>query len=566
MIVKTFTAHPLTFSYSHLLILSFFVLVILSTATQSHAQQQGQGRIDSLLSQLPQTSEDTNKVKLLNDLSFTYNSIDPEEGLKYGNEGLQLAEKLNWKKGMAHANRSIGVNYAYGKSDYQQALEYYFKGLKLSEEVGDKKSEARILSNIGVVYWYQSDYPKALKFYFDALRIDEETGNKDGTAGTLGNIGIVYNSQENYPKALEYMLKANSIDEAAGNKSGVASNTGNIGELYRRLSDFDKALEYDLKALRLYEELGNRNGIARNLGNIGAIYTEKRKFADALEYYLRSLKISKELGLKIGIAINLGNIGSTYLEMANDSGKVKNKMALQQAKMYTDSAIVIFKEIGDLNTLSSNYDRLSQIQSLLGDNKSALESYKQYTLFKDSVFNIEKDKKLTETAMQYEFDKKEAATKAAQEKKDILQRNIRNSIIAGAIVLLLLLIVLISRYRYKQKINKELAAAYENLKATQEQLVQSEKMAAFGVLATRMAHEIQNPLNFVNNFSQISQELVHEMISSSDERHKKENADILISNLQKINHHGNRAAGIIDRLQEHARAGTAQEFFEQQKR
>jgi len=89
-------------------------------------------------------------------------------------------------------------------------------------------------------------------------------------------------------------------------------------------------------------------------------------------------------------------------------------------------------------------------------------------------------------------------------------------------------------------------------------------MAAFGVLATRMAHEIQNPLNFVNNFSQISQELVHEVISSHDEGSKKESAGILISNLEKINHHGNRAAGIINKLQEHARSGKAQEFFEEE--
>jgi len=544
--------------------------VILITTRPSQAQLQGQARIDSLLIQLPKSMEDTNKVKLLTDLSFTYNSIDPDEGLKFGKMGLELAGKLNWKKGMANANRTIGVNYAYGKSDYQRSLEYYLKGLELFEEVGDKLGTARILSNIGVVYWYQSDYPKALKYYFDALKIDEETGNKDGMAGTLGNIGIVYNSQENYPKALEYMLKANAIDEAAGNKSGIASNLGNIGELYRRLSDLDKALEYDLKALHLYEELGNKNGIARNLGNIGAIYTEKKNYSDALGYYEKALKISEELGLKIGVAMNLGNIGSTYLEMARDSSDhhigrnipVNRKLSLQQARRYTDSAIVIFTEIGDLNTLFSNYERLSEIQSLLGDHQSALVSYKNYTLFKDSVFNVEKDKKLTETAMQYEFDRKEAATKAAQEKKDILQRNIRNSIIAGAAVLLLLLIALINRYRYKQKANRALAAAYENLKATQQQLVQSEKMAAFGVLATRMAHEIQNPLNFVNNFSQISQELVQEMVSSPDERDKKESADILVSNLEKINHHGNRAADIINQLQEHARAGTAQEFFE----
>jgi two-component system, NtrC family, sensor kinase len=80
---------------------------------------------------------------------------------------------------------------------------------------------------------------------------------------------------------------------------------------------------------------------------------------------------------------------------------------------------------------------------------------------------MEKDKKLTETAMQYAFDKREAAARAEQDKKDIKQRNIRNSFIAGAAALLILLIALINRYRYKQKVNKELATAYENLKNTQ---------------------------------------------------------------------------------------------------
>ena len=256
--------------------------------------------------------------------------------------------------------------------------------------------------------------------------------------------------------------------------------------------------------------------------------------------------------------------GNTYLEMTKNTGTAKRDVTtLQKAKVYTDSAITICKEIGDLNSLSANYELLSEIQTLLGNNRSALESYKNYTLFKDSVFNMEKDKKLTETAMQYAFDKKEAAAKAEQEKKDIRQRNIRNSIIAGAAVLLLLLVALINRYRYKQKANKELATAYENLKNTQQQLVQSEKMAAFGVMAKRMAHEIQNPLNFVNNFSEISKDLVEEIISSANEEEKKEAAKDLISNLEKINNHGNRASNIINQLQEHARSGTAQQFFEE---
>jgi tetratricopeptide (TPR) repeat protein len=466
-----------------------------------------------LLDQLPKAKEDTNKVKLLIDLSHTYYSIDPDEGLNFGKQGLALAEKLNWKKGMANAGRTIAGNYGYGKSDYPTALKYSLQALQQFKEIGDKLGTARILSDIGVVHWYQSNYPDALKYYLDALHINEEIGNKPDIAVTLCNIGIVYTSQKDYQKALEYIIKANEIDEELGNKSGIAANFSDIGVLYRKLNNYEKALAYDLKSLQLYKELGDKNGIARNLGNIGVIYTEQKNYSKALEYHLEALKISEELGLQIGIATNLGSIGSAYLEISKDTRGGKHSfVALQKAKIYTDSAIMIFKEIGDLNGLSANYEQLSEIQMLLGDSRNALESYKNYALLKDSVFNIEKNKKLTETAMQYEFDKKEAATRVEQEKKDITQRNIRNSFIAGAAVLLLLLAALINRYRYKQKANKELAAAYENLKNTQQQLVQSEKMAAFGVMATRMAHEIQNPLNFVNNFSELSKDLVEEII------------------------------------------------------
>ena len=539
------------------------LLIVAGVEKQSSAQLQGQDRIDSLLGQLPKANEDTNKVKLLIDLSHTYYSINPDEGLNFGKQGLELAEKLNWKKGMANACRTIAGNYGFGKSDYAMALKYSSQALQMFKEIGDKTGTARILSDIGVVHWYQSDYPDALKYYFDALRINEEIGNKPDIAVTLCNIGIVYNSQKDYQKALTYITKANTIDEETGNKSGIAANLGDIGELYRNLNNHEKALEYNFKSLQLYKELGDKNGMARDLGNLGVIYTEQKNYSKALEYHLQSLKISEELGVKIETAASLGNIGNIYLETAKDTVAGKRSVAaLQKAKVYTDSAIQISREIGDLNALSVSYKQLSEIQRLLGDNPNALESYKNYTLIKDSVFNIEKNKKLTETAMQYAFDKKEAAAKAEQEKKDITQRNIRNSIIAATTVLLLLLIALINRYRYKQKANKELTAAYENLKNTQQQLVQSEKMAAFGVMASRMAHEIQNPLNFVNNFSDLSKDLVQEIISSGDEQDKKEAAQDLISNLEKINHHGNRAAHIINQLQEHARLGTAQKFFE----
>ncbi len=545
--------------------LLLLIIITVYFQKQAQAQRQGQDRIDSLLGRLPKANDDSNKVNLLIDLSHTYYAINPDEGLKYGKHGFALAEKLNWKKGMANASRTIAGNYGYGKSDYTTALKYSLQALQLFKEIEDKTGTARILGDMGVVYWYQSDYPNALKYYFDALRMNEEINNKPDIAATLCNIGIVYNSEKEYQKALEYIIKANQIDEELGNKSGIASNLGDIGELYQNLSDNNKALGYFENSLQLCEELGDKNGIARNLGNMGVVYMNQKNYPKALDHFSQALKISKELGLQVGMAMNLGNSGNAYLEQSKDTLTGKYHLpALQQAKVYTDSAIKICREIGDLNTLSANYNRLSEIQMLLGDSKSALVSYKNYALFKDSVFNMEKNKKLTETAMQYAFDKKEAAIREEQEKKDLKQRYIRNSIIAGAAVMGLLLIGLINRYRYKQKANKELATAYEHLKNTQQQLVQSEKMAAFGMMASRMAHEIQNPLNFVNNFSELSRDLAQEIISPGNEEEKKEVAQDLINNLEKINHHGNRASKIIDQLQEHARLGTAQQFFEEE--
>ena len=539
------------------------VFIMFCLEKQLWAQLQGQDRIDSLLLQLPKATEDTGNVKLLIDLSHTYYSINPDKGLDFGKQALALAEKLNWKKGMANACRTIAGNYGYGKSDFAMALKYSSQALSLFEEIGDKVGRAKMLGDIGVVHWYQSNYPEALNYYFEALRIHEELGNKPDMAATLCNIGIVYNSQKEYHKALEYILKANTIDEALGNKNGVATNLGDIGELYRNLSDQKKALEYELKSLQLYQELGDKNGIARNLGNIGIVYTEQKNYDKALESYLHALKLNEELGVKIGIASNLGSIGSTYMQMANDSNSGKHRSELlQRAKVYTDSAIKICSEIGDLNTLFASYERMSEIQMFLGNYRNALDSYKKYSVIKDSVFNMEKDKKLTEVAMQYAFDKKESAARAEQEKKDIRQRNIRYSIISAAVVLLLLLIAITNRYRYKQKANKELATAYENLKNTQHQLVKSERMAAFGVMATRMAHEIQNPLNFVNNFSDLSKDLAEEIINSANEEERKKSAQNLAANLEKISHHGYRASKIISQLQEHARSGTAQQFFE----
>jgi signal transduction histidine kinase len=97
------------------------------------------------------------------------------------------------------------------------------------------------------------------------------------------------------------------------------------------------------------------------------------------------------------------------------------------------------------------------------------------------------------------------------------------------------------------------------LQATQKQLVQSEKMASLGELTAGIAHEIQNPLNFVNNFSEVSKELLDEMreaIEKGDTEEAKEIMNDVIQNLEKINHHGKRADGIVKGMLQHSRSSS----------
>ena len=106
----------------------------------------------------------------------------------------------------------------------------------------------------------------------------------------------------------------------------------------------------------------------------------------------------------------------------------------------------------------------------------------------------------------------------------------------------------------KQK--DELMHAFTELKNTQSQLIQSEKMASLGELTAGIAHEIQNPLNFVNNFSEVSNELIDEMIQEIEKKDFEEVKAIaqdVKQNLDKINHHGRRADGIVKGMLQHSR-------------
>lgn len=359
----------------------FSILIFLLTSFYLNAQIQGQEKIDSLLKALPTAKEDSNKVILLTSLANEYYSINPDEGIKYGEQSMALAEKLNWKKGIALASNSLGVCYR-KKSDYPKALEYHLKALKINEELNNKTGIATNLANIGIDYWNQSNYEKTLEYYFKALDINKELGNKSGIATNLGNIGLVYDVQEDYTNALKYYFKSMELQKELGEKSGVATNLGNIGIIYGRQSDYHNALEYFFKALKIEEELGDKNGIAINLGNIGYVYGLQSNYTKALEYYYKSLKIAEELGDRSGVQILYSNISDIY-EMQNNHAKAleyyKKQVALKDSIFNEESKTKI------ANLEAKRENELNQKEILLLTKENQYKTNMTYVLFAVSV-------------------------------------------------------------------------------------------------------------------------------------------------------------------------------------
>ncbi len=511
------------------------------------SQKQGQARIDSLLTQLNRSKEDTNKVKLLNELSLTVREINADEGISYAIQALSLAQKLHWQPGVADANVVLGMSYFYGKTNYTGAIDCYLKSLKISEEIHDNTRIAKSLNRLGLFYSRLSDYKKALDYYQRALNIAKEEGNKNGMQKIMFNIGEIYQKQSDYPKALEIFNQALKINQSIGNKPGCSRALNAIGFIYRLMKDFKRAHQYCEESIKMYEAAGDQISLAAELEDIGDMYRQQTEYLKALEYLFKALRIQKELNERRSIAYNFGVIAYTYFKIATDSNTtVLNKLfsgnkkaAVKICMTYADSSIAIQKELGDLYYLQDTYISMSRALEQLGDYKGALENLKQYNIISDSILNADREKKLTQLSMKYEFDKKQATDSLRHAVENNLnqlrlqkQKTFTWAGFIGMALVAFLLFFVFKNYNNQRKSNLRLQAAQKEILEQKERAEQSERFKQ--QFLANMSHEIRTPMNAVMGMTN----LLIDKNPRADQQHYlegiKKSSDILLHIINDI--------------------------------
>ena len=218
-----------------LLIFALVIFILSPSFSQDH-------QIDSLVNLAEHSSDDTNKVNTLNLISRKFFNSDPDKSIGYGQQAIDLATKLNFKPGLALANKNTGIGY-FNKGDYINALKFYEQSLAVFQSLGNKKGVANIYSNMGNIYFNQGSDEKALELYLNALKFADEIKDTLRMVTVLGNIGAIYGKKkQTYDKAITYYHLAYPLGLALGDNANIGSIAVNLGEVFMNEGKGDSAL------------------------------------------------------------------------------------------------------------------------------------------------------------------------------------------------------------------------------------------------------------------------------------------------------------------------------------
>ncbi|MCF8367730.1 MAG: DUF2225 domain-containing protein [Bacteroidales bacterium] len=365
-------------------------------------------------------------------IEFFYQS-KYEEALKFYFEALEKVEKMDNVGLLSECYSEIGIVYK-NQGKYDLAQTYYNKALDYAEKTSDTSWIASCKINTGNIYKEQGYLTIALNLYLEALKTLESLNHDRRVAACYQNIGDIYSKQLDFNKALEYYSRSLSLAKSTDDK--VRENTCylNIGYVYANMNEPKTAHEFYNKALELYEESGYSHELDDCYILFGDSYRQEGDDDKAIIYYNKALKISLSEQDMARQAEALIKLGAIY----------KNRNELSKAISMSQQGLDIANAMGSFELIVEASINLSEIYEEVGWHQKAFDLYKVYSRLKDSLFNAEKYKAITEMEVKYESEKKEHQLALLEEKNEVqdLKLSRRNRLYFATLIGIGLLLII----------------------------------------------------------------------------------------------------------------------------
>ncbi|KMQ70464.1 ATP-binding protein [Chryseobacterium koreense] len=410
------------------------------------------------------------------------------------------------------------------KEDKKQALKYHFWALTLWEKLKNQSKIAASNNHIGKIYFWNLDaYSLSPPYFKKALSIYEKLNNKEEIAKTLSSLVMNYRFLEKNTEMLQYAQKMLEVSEEIKENALISEAYQAIGNVYFNGGDYKKAKQYFEKAVKISESANDYVMVMQGYSWLSSIYKQQRLWNEAKRSYDKLLFFAKKNDNKIMITVayfgiatilnreNKSDEALAYLDLAEENAN-KNFVAVIQglraiiynkkkeyakAKAYAEQSLAFHKQTGEFTKLVENYGTLSSINENMGNYKNALEYYKLFHTYQDSL-KLDDTSKLV---MKYEFDKKETEMKARQE-SEITRKNTISNVVYGILGTLILLIALIL-YIYWIR-NKKLKLEKQNLELKRREAELAKETETFkSRFLSNISHEFRTPLTLINGHLEI---------------------------------------------------------------
>lgn len=459
------------------------------------------------------------RVELLHALSEALLPRTPKRLLILNEEALALAQKLDDLDGTGISLTWIGFA-QYLLARYEEALNSLQRALAILKQTGHAQGQARTYTCFAYVQHTLGDYDQALASALQAIPLYESLSFSDLWHGwnqiALSN---TYLDLHEYEQAAEIARESLAIFEETSFELGQARSLIHLAAIAQRVDQYPQAVTHLERSLTLFKQFEEPLGVSRTLNDLGCVYHKMGDLEQALVFHTSGLAIRKELDNQQAQCTSLVNLGRLHIE----------RQEFEQAIAVLQQALAIADAIKAKPKAYQAHEGLALAYEYCGDVSRALHHHKAFHALKEEVVGEETRSK---------FNHLQISFAVAQAEKEAEIERLRNV---------------------------ELERLLQELKATQAQLIHAEKMASLGALTAGIAHEIKNPLNFINNFAYLSTGLAEELVDELNAGRQQSVAEVLEEvqdlvhdlkfNAEKILEHGQRADSIVRAMMQHARGG-----------